>query len=361
MALKWQYRSDSATRARYASGLADIYQRGVTDPTLTAGPSGTFGGTYLNMAAGPWIIFPGADNAPIGATAISVLWRLVPISSGAPSGNKPLLCLGSSGNFNDNQYGGLLWGVNSSGKMYTIGGTRANGTNYFSPGFYTLTNAFTFVANQPTDIWFTWDGTTNANGVKVYQAQNGNAPTLLEQFTANVAMEAMSREQITEILIRDFWNNSNNNAFHINEICIWDSVEDPTSYGARSDFITAPEYEGYNYTSLAAGNVRNGTAYGPGPGSLTGTLTTPALSDVRAGTDVDGSPGTLVVPDAADVREGTDVDDTQGTLVVPDEGDVRNGTVFDNGSVGTLDNVTNVVAAASLVGQSSEAVLKAAT
>jgi len=114
-----------------------------------------------------------------------------------------------------------------------------------------------------------------------------------------------------------------------NEVCIWDDVETPSSYGARSNFITASNIYGYNNTDVGVANVRAGSTYINAGVTKTGTLAVPAASDVRAGTSVDATTGTLAVPSAANVRSGVAVDATTGTCVVPAASNVRSGTPVD--------------------------------
>lgn len=325
MALKFQYRSDSITQARYAAALRDmVRQKSSTALTLTSGPTGTFGGTYLDMTAGPVVSFVGLDNCPIGSTAITILMRLIPIASGAPVANKGLISLGGFHHYNDSGYGGIDIGVSATtGKVEVTAGSVGNGGTYFS--FANFATAPTWTTNTPTDIWIVWDGTTGSGKMELWQGDNGSTPTKISSLTASNAANAMIRGQVPSIVMANLPRVAFNNFAHVNEICIWDTAEVPSSYGTRTDFITATAYEGYTYTSLATNKVVSGTVYGPGPGTLTGTYvaTYAAAGDVRSGTDRgDGTLGTLAVPSPGLVVSGTATDNTTGTYTAATQASV---------------------------------------
>ncbi len=81
-------------------------------------------------------------------------------------------------------------------------------------------------------------------------------------------------------------------AYQLNEAVFWDGVETPSTYGARTDFITASAFEGYSRTDPGVANVRNGTAYTYAGVALTGTAVIPTLANTKTGVAGDGGTGT---------------------------------------------------------------------
>jgi hypothetical protein len=296
-ALKFDYQSNSTAQSKYAAGLRTMARiTSASALTLTSGPAGTFGGTYLDMTSAPNIGWPGLDNCPVGSSAISVLMRVVPNASGAPAALKGLLSL-NSGTMDNNQglRGGYGFVIRTDGKLgVTAGAIGSTGVGYFNNA--AASAAFTFVNNTPTDIGFTWDGTSGATA-KVYQdgVQIGTV-------TAAGASSAMNYLGCVEIQTYSPDNLATNNQFHINEIAIWDNVENfaAAPYVGRSGFVTSTAYEGYNFTSPAASNVLNGVAYGPGPGGSSGTYQGPSAANVKTGVAFGASGGSTGSYDGSD-------------------------------------------------------------
>jgi hypothetical protein len=310
MALKWQYRSDSTTQARYATGWRDMTRiRSASALTLTAGPTGTFGGTYLDQTSAPEVVWPGHDNGPVGTTAIAVLFRLIPIASGNPAANKGIFQLSGARAANGN-FGGLSFMITSAGKLAVTGGSLSSGINYFNAAAFAT--ALTLTANVPTDIWFVWPGTTTANAAECWQAQNGATPTKIATLTASAAASAWLRGAISDLMNVNLAEAVTNNAFHINEIAIFDTAENPASYGARTDFIAASAFEGYNTTAFAASDVRSGVSAVQKGVTVTGTAAIPARANVRLSTLVDNTTGLMIAAAAATTKIGVTADDGVG-------------------------------------------------
>jgi hypothetical protein len=309
--MKWQYRSDSTTQARYATGWRDMTRiRSASALTLTTGPTGTFGGTYLDQTSAPEVVWPGHDNGPVGSTAMSVLFRLIPIASGNPAANKGIFQMSGARAANGN-FGGLSWMITSAGKLAVTGGSISSGLNYFNAAAFGT--ALTLTANVPTDIWFVWTGTTTANAVECWQAQNGATPTKIATMTASAAASAWLRGSISDLMNINLAEAVTNNAFHINEIAIFDTAENPASYGSRTDFLTASAFEGYNTVAFAAGDVRSGVSAAQKGATVTGTAAIPATADVRSGTAVGSSTGTLIAAVASTTKHGVAADDGTGS------------------------------------------------
>lgn len=287
MGLCWAYRSTSTTHARFAKAWRNIYRvKTTTALTLTTGPSGTFGGTYLDVnvagSTAPQITCCGFHNTPIGTSAITVLFRIIPRISGNPSTKKSLLYFGNLASRSDAWCGGMGFNINSNGNFAMDGGTIGNGVNWGNNKEF---GALTLTQDVPTDIWFVWDGSTASGAMKVYQAQNGNAPTLLGTGTASAARPSAEIGWAPEIQLNNNlpWGIAYNDQFHINEICIWDTAEDPTSYGARADFIPCEVFEGYTYTDPGSTNVLSGVGYTYNGSSKTGSLVVPSQSNTAYG------------------------------------------------------------------------------
>lgn len=340
-ALKWQYRSTSCTQSYYATGLRDMTRiQSAIACALTTGPSGTFGTTYLNMTSATnntnYFVWPAQDNGPVGATAITVLMRIIPVATGNPASIVGVFGLNGIRDNNQGALGGFGISIDTASKpRITMGKSSGAGSEYFNDA--TCASALTLTQDVPIDVWFVWDGLATANHAAFWSATNGAAATQLCTLTASAALVAPVRGATNSFVTADQTNlRQNLNKFNINELAVWDTAETPSSYGIRTDFITSTAYEGYNFTSLSAANVRSGTTYGPGPGTQTGTAAIPAASHVRAGTAIDATTGTLAVPTASQVLNGISVDATTGNVVLPGVADVRKLTTFgpSSGSTG---------------------------
>lgn len=353
--LKWQYRSDSNTQAYYATGLRDMSQiLSNVGINLTNGPAGTFGGKFLDMtnatAANNLFVWPGQDNCPLSTNGWTVHLRLIPVNTGNPTAATGLFSFGSVRDWAISGHGGASMRIDTTSHFCpTAGKAAGTGSEYFSGGCFAT--ALSFTANQPTDIWWVWDGTATAAHSTLWQAQNGATPTQVGAgITAGAVQVTPSRAACAGMITMDLGQNlTNNNNFNINEIEIWDDAETPSSYGTLAAFITPPStggvaYEGYNFTSLAASSVLSGTAYGPGPGSLTGSYVGAATTDVRFGTIYGGGTGSLHVPTASQVLNGVQVDATTGNVMQASTADVRLGTTYGpSSSLTGLVNIPSVV------------------
>ncbi len=324
MALKFSWQSTSATQAIYATGLRDMARANSnTALTLTAGGTGCFGGTYLDTTGNPRVMWCGHDNGPVGSQSVSILIRNIPTFTTTPASSAPLFCM-QGGDANVDSDG--IWSfVNTSGKLVVTMKVR-NST--FALNDTVAASAFTFTSGVPNDIWMVWGGSASAS-FTIWQGQNGFAAALVATLTPGQAVPAGGwlRALIPSISNVDIADSVfNTSLFNLNEIAIFDSVEVPSSYGARTGFVyNGAAYEGYTSTALATNQVRTGVAYGPGPGSLTGTYAAPytAASNVRSGTDRgDGTTGTLVVPIPATVVSGVATDNTTGTFSAASKSDI---------------------------------------
>ncbi len=345
-ALKWQYRSTSNSQSYYASALRSMNVLRTSTPwSLAAGGASVFGGTFLQVSAGSQqTLFPALDNINIGTTAYTILMRLVPRATGNPASNAGIMQIGQTFSAVVGPAQGIAISIlSANSKVQISGGNRTNGFAYFNDLQFATAPSFT--AGVATDLWIVWDGTTTAGHVELWQGINGLAPTKISTATASAVMQAPVLGIATEISIGYTQaDGAINQGFDYNELAVFDTAFDPSAvYGARSDFIPSSAYEGYNFTSLAAGSVANGTAYGPGPGTQTGTLVSPATTDVRLGTTfgaASGLTGTLAVPTASQVLSGVAIDATTGNVVQASIADVRKNTLY--GPSSSLTGLVNV-------------------
>lgn len=306
MALKFQWRSTSLD-AYYAKA----FKTGTTFGTRAissdaSGVSGVFGSKRINMGAKPYHAFMGMDNLNSDAKPISILMRFVPRSSGTPAAEKGILCTGIT----NPALSGFALKLTTAAKMFLFGANQDGNTWANS----LLNSALTFVQDQPTDVWICWDGLSGSN-IEIWQAQNGETATLLTSIVSTRAADTWNKNALTHIFTWSPIDNLQNDFLDWNELCIFDTKENPTSYGARTDFVSASAFEGYeDYPDET--DVRDGVAYHDS--SMTGSLVVPAVEDVRDGTAVDATTGTLDLPAEEDVLEGVEFDGASqtGTLVL---------------------------------------------
>lgn len=359
-ALKFQYRSDSASQSFYAAGyrdMAELYSNAGINLTTTA-ISGVFGGKFLDMTNTGTLTnvfaWPGGDNCPLSTNGWTVHLRLIPVHTGNPTAVAGLFTFGSSKDFNQGGLGGAGMRIDATSHFCPTGGkANTTGVGYFNGGCFAA--PLTFVANQPTDIWWTWDGTATAGHSALWQAQNGATATQVDTLTAGAAQVAPSRASCAALTTMDVTQNfANSNQFNINEIELWDDAEVPSSYGTLAAFITPPggvAYEGGNHTTLAANQVNNGTPFGPGPGSLTGTEISALAASTKIGVTAndgpgsyDGSdrwsdPGVAFVVNTQNYKANSTTNNRTGTYAAPATSVVQIGQTFgaSSGLTGTYD------------------------
>ena len=331
MAIKFQIRG-TQLNAWYATGKKGY---GVSTGNVTVDASaisGVFGGSLLNFAtSGPKALrYLGGENWATGVAGFTILMRIVPTFSGTPAATQALFAVGDNAS---RSYGGITILITSGG-VINVQGRNADGTTWYADQLYGSPSFPTFVSGEPIDLWFRWNG-QSGNPVECYQAAPSTSPTLCGSGNAYIAGATRNAFAAGSIAVGlqfmpEITTNQTN--FNLNELVIWDSYETPSSYGARSNFITASEFEGYSSTDPGIANVKNAIGYTSNGVSLTGTLlesTPPAAADVRAGTNfillgatVTGLLTASDPPDATDVREGVVYIDNgvtlTGSLEIPD-------------------------------------------
>lgn len=102
--------------------------------------------------------------------------------------------------------------------------------------------------------------------------------------------------------------------------------DDGSGDSAADNGSRAVTIQGLNPLAWSSGKITNPSF------PYTGTLSLPAIADVRAGVAVGENIGILDLPAIADVRDGTFFDSAskEGILDLPAESDVRGGVLFDN-------------------------------
>ena len=251
------YAPSGASSDYYSSTANDAVPPSVQSSVLT----GVFGGflinTNPNAAPQKAVTYKGFSNTP-STNARSYLVRVVPNASGAPSTTAALFSFGWSvtAAIAENQCY-----ITTAGKIF-FEMYYQNGGNAIS----VLSNAFTWVANTPTDILITWDGTTGASGVNFYQdgtlnfsgAANANSQTPNANNSGIISLAYTGSE------------GSASPAFLFNEFAIWEGVVAITY--PRSAFITAPNFDGTLCTDPGIAEVNSGINYFINGINMTGTL-----------------------------------------------------------------------------------------
>lgn len=263
MGLTFQYRSTQLTAWNSNSGSSGALYSGIPSPTpVTLDNSAfAFGGKVLNLNtpdanSQKGFIFPGMGNGPSGL-AFSLLVRIVPKVNGGTSSAQVVFCNG----FNQDRIGGNLIFISGNSLSWQIGDIDNNIVS-------SINVTMSFVQHQATDLFFTWDGTTGAGGINIYQ--DG---TLLASAMATGTWVYNSGLNLFTSLgyglpsgVKSAFD------FDFNEVDIWSGVVANPTY-PRTTFIPAAEFDGQGQqSSPGVENVRNGTTFYSFGVLLTGTL-----------------------------------------------------------------------------------------
>jgi hypothetical protein len=312
----------SYTTLKTQAGSADA-------AVLSLGTSGVYGSSVLNMTATRSYLVYDAHSNWTNTGPFTVQMRIVPLWTGAPAARQNLIFIGDA----DNSSCTLILSIAvTTGKMsLELDDARGN-----SVSFATTVNALSFTNGVPTSIGVTWDGTKTSNNIKVYQDH-----ALLESITPGSSPTGTWSNAGTP-MIRFGWDYSGANTvnYYLNEVDIWDDVEDLSQ--AQSDFITSTNFNGDTYTDPGAANVLASVgSYFFAGNSITPTYS-PALpnaSDLRSGVVVSSVTGTLAVPSPTQVLSGVATDNTVGAYITAATSAVKIGQTFGpSGSLtGTYD------------------------
>jgi hypothetical protein len=262
MAIKFALRS-TALDAWYATGLNTHQNILGSAAIINSGATGVFGGKLIDFSGNSMnttMAFMGGPNWASGVAGFTILMRLVPNWTGIPSVTQGLFSIGDPSNtFCE----GVGVSVDQAGTISLHCRNGDTSTNY-SDQLYPSPTAFpAFISGQPVDVWFRWSGLSGGQ-FEMWAAAAGQVPTKLTNASNGAYQAGAIRGLVCALAFRlgvnftfDEWQSN----FAINEFVIWDSFEDPTSYGARSDFISAANLEGYSYSDPGAINVAAGISY----------------------------------------------------------------------------------------------------
>ncbi len=286
MALKFQVRSTQLD-AWYAAGFRDHAFIGPNNqtPIIQANAtSGVFGGHHINVAnevsGTRQISYSSLDNFALATGAFSLLMRIIPNSIFTSRAQNLFEMFGA------NTFG-FIWGLNADQKHFWLGESDEQVLIFNDP----IGSGMSFTQGVPTDLWMTWDGTTGAGAIKCYQGLNGQVPTLVGTATAAIAVSSRQRAASNPMHLSGTLLFGNCD-WYLNEFAVWDTQIDPISFGARTEFISAEEFEGYASSPPSESDVRLNTSYLDHGVSKTGTLEIPSLSAIKIGVSADGGTGT---------------------------------------------------------------------
>lgn len=277
--LIFQVRSGSVTPwySRGGSGFGflsnDVAQGAIV--SSADGAAGAFGAKSIKMATNNGVRCPmweGRGNW--SATGdFTVLMRMI---SRAATGIVTNQTLFRTSGPDFNAHSGIIVALEGAGKLY-VGMYNAYGVQLGSN--YVSANPVAFTQDTPIDIAISWDGTTNANGLKF--AING---VVTDQFTATFAAAQMAPDNST-ICGLVMGGNQTSLYMDLNELTIWEGSTD-IALGTRTDFISAPNQNLLSFSDPGNVNVLSGVSYiGAGLAKVGALLSTdPGVENVRDGT-----------------------------------------------------------------------------
>lgn len=297
-------------RARGGKLFQILKVTGQTDPTVTADNSaGIFGGSYIAKATAASrrsIAYQGGGNWSENA-GFTILMRIIPRWTGLPPQRQALFTISGPSGFNEDGIQATLY---TTGQFITICRDRVpnNNINFAAGNTGTVNNGF--VSGTPVDICFQWDGTTGANAFKV--SING---TVVLSGTASAAITSRMNSQMSLIFgFMDYSSNFTAN-YDINEIAIWnDATSYPVTTSGRTDFVTSTPFDGTQYDSISASELKIGVTKVLAGVSVVGTYyaaerwSLPAVANILSGvTALDNGSvvtGTFQAAPLAKVQEG---------------------------------------------------------
>ncbi len=277
MSIIFAVRGDSLN-ARYSTAgkVGKPFTNSGSLPAVEAN-AGAIGGQVINCVAGgtvrKGVTYPGRNLGTL--SAFSVLLRFAPNYSGNPANNRSLWSFGpvSSAVY----FGGGYIKHLTNGKFDLFFGGANNGGQTI--GFST-TPTWSPTAGTFYDLGLSWDGTTAANGIKIYI--DG---VLFAQGTANAAIVANYFLPTSIDLAMD--GSGVNGDLYVNEFVVWNEVFDFTTLAGRSAFVTVDSFDGVLSTDPGEENVLDGEGYTINGVAKLGTLsasTNPGAENVKTGT-----------------------------------------------------------------------------
>lgn len=264
MAVVFQLRGTSLTAHRSFSGpTPGLFTNDANGVAAVAVDAGAFGGSSINMklasgTAQRGLIYPGLSNLSANA-AITILIRFTPNWTGNPAQSRSLFQITSG--LTSVGFGTCRGYITTGGKIHLWFSRTSDGLDCFDVA---TTASFAPTSGTPTEIMFSWDGTTTANAMK-YSIDGVE----LETKTATRA-RTVDVKFTPGLIIGGNYNQTGLNG-DLQEFTIWDTAENHV-YATRSDFTTATAFDGTNNTSPGAGNVKSGTTWVLNGVTQTGTL-----------------------------------------------------------------------------------------
>lgn len=317
-------------------------------PAASEADAGAIGGSRLTFDTAQndirgWV-WPGFTNASLTGK-FSILAR-VKCPAATPANNTFLFAIGGFtglGGGSPTSAVGLSLNADNTLRIHLWNNRNAQIFSNSSFGSWTPSISTWY------DIVLTWDGTTGANKVKLYiDGVSFGTKTA----TAAAADGNGNFTQACILLGAPIVSGYRGDVL-INEFVVWDDEIDPTSGGlnlagaGRASFVSTSGLvlDPNSSTDPGEANVRNATGY-----TISGVAKT----------------GTMIAASAATTKHGVAADDGTGTYrgadlwtAVDASNLARDVSVLQDGStvVGTLDNVTNEISEAVLVGQDNSAIL----
>lgn len=344
----------NSTNARYAGGSSYGTKMNSAYVT-TVSDAGFLSGSYIaltDITRVKALLFNGMFNTP-NSRSHSILLRFAPTYSGLPATRRMLWSLSTGGSvlaylelFHDPVAGNLsIIGKNESGA--------------FTAPTVNLGAWTTGVSGTLYDFLFVWDGTTSANGLKLYI----DNVLLGSGGTATNALSATWDNKSWKSVAIGCGSNGTVSAMKVDEFVIFDGAVNPASAplvggngalngASRTALIDCALFEGSSYSDPGIANVKTGTNYIYAGTTITGTYTgsdrwsDPGLANVKTGVtylaDAITTTGTYIAaerysdPGIANVRLGTNyiyADTTQtGILIVP-------GTLVNSTATAALNDI----------------------
>lgn len=271
MSIKFAVRGTALTAYKHSgAGKTPIaYNINAGGVPALAVDAGAIGGSAINYDGSGNVrghIFPGFDNST-KTGIISILARIAPTYSGSPASNSCIMSVSGA------QHTTVLASIiqldhlsNGNLVLTLLSPSGATSQSFANMG------AWSPVSGQYYDIVITWDGTTAANGIKIYI--DG---TLFAQATSSITWAAGALHTVIGLGVGH--SSQIIGLYKLNEYVLWDAVIDPTSGGlnlngsARSAFVTVTgTLDPTNSTDPGIANVRTATSYIINGVSFTGTL-----------------------------------------------------------------------------------------
>lgn len=301
--------------------------------------SGVFGESVIDMySAGARALLSYLGRSNISSGALTILLRIVPLYSGSPSSNLSFFYSGS----------GIItiWSIQI--QHLTTGALRIIFREFAGVAVADISVNWSPTANQAYDIMISWDGSTDANAIKV-SIEGEEVLTGTSTKERTIGEDRVHSEICFGQTSTGFTAPSE---YYVNELVLFDTAENHV-YTPRTDFYDCVAFDGAQNSDPGVANVRENTTYYASGVLKTGTL------HIYTNTD----------PGVANVREGTayTYNDSEkvGTLHIytntdPGIANVSTGTTYyfnDNLLTGVRDIVTNTISEATLEGQETDAVL----